>query len=122
MGAYTVQFWGINLTESYSKIEKVVGLDPENEELDEDNDIIELSDYLHHHKLGRSLYDGAGWGQITFIGVALKSSARGVVVTDEHVAEVADMVRRIPEELKNALIEVYGSIPEPSFHTEEGWG
>jgi hypothetical protein len=35
---------------------------------------------------------------------------------------VAQIIARIPDELKEALIKVYGSIPEPAFHTEEGWG
>jgi hypothetical protein len=122
MGAYTTQFWGISLTERYEKIEEaMLSLDPEKATGDDD-EIAELSEYIRHHKLGRSLYDGGGWGQITFIGVSIKSSPRGVVVTDEHVAEVAQIIARIPDELKEALIKVYGSIPEPAFHTEEGWG
>jgi hypothetical protein len=121
MGAYSTQFWGISLTEKYDKIEEAMpSLDPEKEV--DDGEISELSDYVRHHQLGKSLYDGGGWGQITFIGETVQATARGAIVTDEQVERVAAIVARIPDELKAALVKVFGTLPEPSFHTEEGWG
>jgi hypothetical protein len=126
MGVYTVQFWGIDLTEAYDKIEKAMpSLQDDDDTIMEhwdDSEIAELSDYIRHHKLGESLYDGGGWGQITFIGKTIRPSKRGVSVTDDDVAEVEALIARIPDELKAALIAVHGRIPEPEFHTQEGWG
>ncbi len=120
MGAYTTQFWGISLTEKYGKIEDAMpSLDPESYE-GEGDDVYDLGSYIEHHELGESMYDGGGWGQITFLGLEIEPGPRGIVVTDEHVEKVAAIIARIPDELKQALTKVYGIIPEPAFHTEEG--
>ncbi|NTF16839.1 hypothetical protein G6L37_00170 [Agrobacterium rubi] len=122
MGEYSTHFWGIDLTTTYDRIEEAMpSLDPESESEPLDG-IYGLGDYIVHHGMGRSLYDGGGYGQITFIGKNVPSGPRGITVTDELVAEVAALIETIPEELKAAIILVHGQIREPAFYTKEGWG
>lgn len=122
MGAYSTHFWGIDLTSKYDVVEEAMpSIDPETELFGPDV-IASLGDYIEHHKLGRSMYDGGGYGQITYIGSGIGNGPRGITVTDEHIEKVAAIIAIIPDELKAALIEVYGRIPEPKFHIAEGWG
>lgn len=125
MGAYSVQFWGIDLTEACEDIEETMPSISRNGYEDaaaSERDFGELSEYIRHHKLGESHYDGGGFGQITYIGKTIEPSARGITVTDEDVAEVEGIIERIPEELKSAIIKVCGRLPEAKFHSVEGWG
>jgi hypothetical protein len=124
MGAYSFNFYGINLTEHFGKIRKSIqetlkATDPGSPLIK--NDYFDLGGYIAEIGAGESMYDGGGYGQITYIGVPVYSSKRGIVVTDEIVAEAEAKIAALPELLADAIRKVLGTIPEPEFITEEGW-
>lgn len=130
MGAYSLNFYGISLSEHYDKIAEhiaktLVETDLRSEFLCgswNSEPHFQLDSYLEELKLGESSYDGGGYGQITYIGRYVPSSKRGVVVTDEIVADVEAKIAGLPDLLADAIRKVLGEIPEPEFITEEGWG
>lgn len=130
MGAYSLNFYGISISEHYSDIAEhiantLIKAGSESQFLDTtypDEPFFELGEYLNAEKVGRSHYDGGGWGQIAYIGRSVPSSKRGVVVTDEIVVEVEGIIKTLPDLLASAMKAVMGDIPEPEFQTEEGWG
>jgi hypothetical protein len=130
MGAYSLNFYGISISKHYSKIARhvadtLVKTGADSEYLDAtypEETFFELGEYLEAEKVGGSHYDGGGWGQIAYIGQEIRSGKRGIVVSDDTVAEVEGIVQNLPELLANAMKAVMGDIPEPEFQTEEGWG
>jgi hypothetical protein len=131
MGVYSIHFFGINLTEMYDKVDGELTKrlravdDPEVPE-DFDGEFSDriLDVYLDNdnRRIGKSLYDGAGYGQVTYVGVNVPKGPRGYAVTDEIEAESRKIIEELPVHLAEAIRAIFGSIPEPEFHCVEAWG
>jgi hypothetical protein len=126
MAHYTVHVFGIDLSHVFDDL-------PE-----------ELQEELSDGKWGRSMYDGGGYGQLTYIGAKVPFTKRGIIVTDEVEAEARRIYGAIPEEVRKAisaaLLDVgmdvegtrhseglkarlaQGLLPEPEFIELGGWG
>lgn len=121
MGAYSEHYYGISITEYYDEIERIMSEALRPSDADK-KWRFDLGNYLSKQNLGESGYDGGGYGQITFIGQPVRSGPRGYNVSDAMDAEVRATIANLPPELSAAIVAVLGSIPEPSFEVEEGWG
>jgi hypothetical protein len=127
MGVYSIHFFGINLTEVYDKVDgeltkRLRAVD--DPEVPEDFDD-EFSDRIldnDDRRIGKSLYDGGGYGQVTYVGVNVPKGLRGYAVTDEIEAEARKIIEELPVHLAEAIRAIFGSIPGPEFHCVEAWG
>ncbi|NTF16838.1 hypothetical protein G6L37_00165 [Agrobacterium rubi] len=115
MSTETHHYFGISLTEDFDRIQDALA-----ESLGVED--VSLQDFLEKNELGHSHYDGGGYGQVTYIGVDVPMTEQGIVVTDEIRAEVARIIAGFPDEFLNALIGVYGNVPEAAFDYEQSDG
>ena len=138
MGAYSVQFYGIDLSEHYDTIAQrfylatcadrlpagfdVSDYDSEGYDAFEEAYPDVFRSFLETGHIGATLYDGGGYGQIAYIGVRPQRGKRGVTVSDEAADKVDAIILNLPEHLRKTIADVYGKMPEAEFHTVEGWG
>ncbi len=109
MGAYSENFYGVSVSKVFRKLP---------------DDVQDAFDKADAEDWGATMYDGGGYGQISYIGVGVPRSPKGYVVTDEIEAKARKAYEKCPENVRKAVCEALRveALPEPSFETEEGWG
>lgn len=133
MGTYSVSFYGWDITERYSEISETFEQHLHDAGITEGPGFyvwdgtprFSFGSYLEKLDIGESMYDGGGYGQITFIGVKVRKGPNGIVVTDEIRAKVEAIRTRLPSELKDVLQKAANlsiEVAAPTFETAEGWG
>jgi len=126
MGHYSEHAYGIDVSHVFNDLSE------------------EAQEGFDRGRWGATQYDGGGYGQITYLGVEVTATKRGIIVTPEIEGKTAKVYAIIPDAVRREICAsllaegrdpegtrysdeamarlAQGILPEPEFLVMSGWG